>query len=374
MNTGRKIWILTALMLALALVMSGCSSTSEPEETEFVELPVLYSTGIDDDGYWKGVKAADYVDNFVYDGVSIPASVHEISDEEVESLMTTFLSGYLSRTQIMDRPVAEGDTVNIDFDGKMGTQVMDMGSTMEVGVDVKVDLTPDMDGSMEFLDVFVGQLVGTMPGETLEIPVTFPEDYYEEELRGQDCVFETTINYIVEQKELTDELVRENLSETKGWNTIAEMKEGIRASVRQSRIQEYIQEYITKQTLKAIPDAVYQYQVELVKNSFNDLADYLGMTPDEYVISYLSAENVDDAIEDQREDLEIETTFAVLVQYVAEQQGMTVTDADVEAYFAEHMWGTDSQMQIENYGMPYVKQSVLTQMVLDYMAEHAVLA
>ena len=55
-----------------------------------------------------------------------------------------------------------------------------------------------MIGSGNYIDDFEEQLIGAHPGDNVEVNVTFPEDYGNEELNGQDAVFEVTVNGIYE--------------------------------------------------------------------------------------------------------------------------------------------------------------------------------
>ncbi len=87
--------------------------------------------------------------------------------------------------------VEDGDTVNIDYVGTIDGVEFDGGSTNGAGTDLVI-------GSGRYIDDFEEQLIGAHPGDTVEVNVTFPEDYGNEELNGQDAVFEVTINGIYE--------------------------------------------------------------------------------------------------------------------------------------------------------------------------------
>ncbi len=87
--------------------------------------------------------------------------------------------------------VEDGDTVNIDYVGTIDGVEFDGGSTNGAGTDLVI-------GSGNYIDDFEEQLIGAHPGDTVEVSVTFPEDYGNEELNGQDAVFEVTVNGIYE--------------------------------------------------------------------------------------------------------------------------------------------------------------------------------
>lgn len=87
--------------------------------------------------------------------------------------------------------IENGDTVNIDYVGTVDGVEFDGGSTNGAGADLTI-------GSGRYIDDFEEQLIGSHPGDTVEVNVTFPEDYGNEELNGKDAVFEVVINGIYE--------------------------------------------------------------------------------------------------------------------------------------------------------------------------------
>lgn len=85
--------------------------------------------------------------------------------------------------------VEDGHTVNIDYIGTMDGEEFE--NTEGYGTDLTI-------GSGMYIDDFEEQLIGAHPGDTVEVNVTFPEDYGNEELNGKDAVFEVVINGIYE--------------------------------------------------------------------------------------------------------------------------------------------------------------------------------
>ena len=87
--------------------------------------------------------------------------------------------------------VKDGDTVNIDYVGKIDGTAFDGGSTEGNGTDLVI-------GSGTYIDNFEEQLIGAHPGDKVEVTVTFPDDYGAEELAGKEAVFDVTVNGIYE--------------------------------------------------------------------------------------------------------------------------------------------------------------------------------
>lgn len=87
--------------------------------------------------------------------------------------------------------VKDGDTVNIDYVGKIDGEAFDGGSTDGSGTDLVI-------GSGSYIDDFEDQLIGSHPGDKVEVTVTFPDDYQATDLAGKEAVFDVTVNGIYE--------------------------------------------------------------------------------------------------------------------------------------------------------------------------------
>lgn len=85
--------------------------------------------------------------------------------------------------------VEDGDTVNIDYVGSIDGIEFDGGNTQGNGTDLTI-------GSGRYIDVFEEQLIGAHPGDEVEVTVTFPDDYGNDELNGKEAVFDVTVNGI----------------------------------------------------------------------------------------------------------------------------------------------------------------------------------
>lgn len=85
--------------------------------------------------------------------------------------------------------VKDGDTVNIDYVGSIDGVEFEGGNTNNAGTDLTI-------GSGLYIDDFEEQLIGSHPGDTVNVTVTFPEDYQQEDLQGKEALFVVTVNGI----------------------------------------------------------------------------------------------------------------------------------------------------------------------------------
>ena len=361
-----SIFLVGTLSLAL---LTGCNTTPDAEttDTDTTASGASYSDTLDEDGYWKGIKALDYVELFDYQALKVPADAFEVADADVQAQIDQILAENPTRNQITDRAVADGDSVNIDYVGSIDGVPFDGGSTNGVGTNVTA-------GSTDYIDDFLIQIIGHMPGETMDVEVTFPEDYHAEDLKGKDAVFVTTINYINEEiaAELTDEFVAANFGLTDDWATVAELRDGLQKELQRQAIQTYVQDYILNSvTIKSMPEQMIAYQKESLLIQYEDYASSNG-TDVETVLSNEGYASMDAFFEENEAGILQDATFYLVIEALAEDMDISVTTEDVEAYFLKYIGDSDYSFYESMYGMPFLKNNVMVQLVLDYVIENAV--
>lgn len=129
-------------------------------------------------------------------GSSASSSVSESSDTTSDSSVsdssaTDTSSGSTAYSTDTSLTIEDGDTVNIDYVGSIDGVEFEGGSTNGAGTDLTI-------GSGLYIDDFEEQLIGAHPGDSVEVNVTFPDDYQQEDLQGKDALFQVTINGIYE--------------------------------------------------------------------------------------------------------------------------------------------------------------------------------
>ena len=347
----------------------GASHNSEAPQHALEDF--YFSEGMDENGFWQGINAIDYVDMFDYRALSIPTEVHVVPDSDVQEIINEMLQQHTSVAQIMDRAVENGDTVNIDFVGSADGVEFDGGSTMGMGTDVII-------GETQFIDDFLDQLIGHMPGTTVNVEVTFPDDYFEASLAGVDALFVTTINYIAGDEmvpELTDTFVRETFGHMDDTLvTVAALKEDIRNFIQTNAIMQYIGEYIMWEvTVHSIPPAVLEYFEQEFLLQYADQGMQFGVGLED-MVGMLGFESLEDFLEEMRPDIESNARFSLVLQAIAQDAGITVGTADVSQFFIENFDTDDFSMFEEFYGLPWLKQFIRNEKVLDLIKEYVVFA
>lgn len=346
--------ILVAALLTGALV--GCGDSQEESST------INFSVGLKEDGTMDGIDPADYVTPVEYESIQIPEADIAVSDEDLQSQIDSVLENYAETVQVTDRAVADGDTVNIDYVGRIDGVEFENGSTEGAGTSVTV-------GETQYIDDFIDQLVGHMPGETFDVNVTFPEDYGDESVNGKDAVFETTINYIEESElpELTDEFVAENLQESEGYTSVEDMQTKIRDDLYESNKQQYLYEYILNNSeYEELPSDFVDEQLTLQMRYVETQLESTGATLDEY-LEQSGYENEDELKESFRDSIEELVRYYLVCQTIFEEQNMEITDEDRQTFFDTD----DISQYTEYYGEGYVNRLVMDNKVMEYLSENA---
>lgn len=215
-----------------------------------------------------------------YKNLEVKAQSTEVTDEEVDAEIKKLQEQQAELVLKEDQPAAEGDTVVIDFEGKVDGVAFDGGK----GENYSLEL-----GSNTFIPGFEDQLVGHKAGETVEVNVTFPEEYHAEDLKGKDAVFETTIHEVKtkELPELDDEFAKDVDEEV---DTLVELKAKTRERLeaqKQNVAKEAIQEEVIDKAVEnaeigEIPGAMIEEDVHRQMDQYLAGLQQQGISADMY--------------------------------------------------------------------------------------------
>ncbi len=151
-----------------------------------------------------------------YKGLEVPKAEVSVSEEEIDAEIDRLVQRN-ARITTVERPVEDGDTAVIDFEGFVDGKAFDGGKGENYNLKI---------GSGSFIPGFEEQLIGLSAGEEKDVSVTFPEDYNAKELAGKPAVFKCKVHEVKQTilPEKDDEFVKD-VSEC---DTMAELREDIR--------------------------------------------------------------------------------------------------------------------------------------------------
>ena len=332
----------------------GESETASQSETEAPVStgPEDFSYGLLENGFVDGVTAMDYVEIPDFSKFTIKKSELEPSESEMDEPLSALLMEFSEHRT--DRPIEDGDYVNIDYSGKMDGVQFDGGTAQ--GADVTA-------GSQEFIDDFLTQIIGHMPGETMDVEVTFPDPYQNNpDFAGKDAVFTVTINYIHEKPEFTDEWVTEHLEDIREYfgNDKLEKAEDIRKMIYDyyydQNMSRKLYEFISAEVkAKEIPPIMLEMSEKMM--NIRMYMNY-GMTVQSFIdMGYVTEEELQTSYNE-------ESTAYLFYQAIAEKEGWT--DIKAEEY-TDLSGSEDIEGLISTYGRGYIARYVLNQRAMEHI-------
>ncbi len=373
MKKKTAVLILCALMAAGLAACGGSSgensssvsgeSTGTSTVSSSSQEDAIMSIPLEEGDDWK---LEDCIVLGDYKGLRLTKTVGQVTEEEVDS----YIQSQATAEEVTDENAAvqDGDTVNIDYVGKIDGKEFDGGSAQGSVLVI---------GSDTFIDGFEDGLIGMKKGETKDLNLTFPDDYGNTDVAGKAVVFTVTLNSISRAPEQDDAWVS---SYTDGKYTSmndyrAYMKESLQEGNDEAADQQLNSdawEQIEKTcTFLKLPKSYVEEGSEEFEKNVTSQAEQYNATLDDFITQNgLTAEEYKTRKEQYgRYTAESRLLLEALMQ--AEQltdDSQEYKDALAET---EKAWGMTEDALKEQYGEDTLKQYVETQMVLDKVIGYA---
>ncbi len=303
-----------------------------------------------------------------YKGVQVTKIDTSVSAEEVEQELNRERENNARTITVEDRPVADGDTAVIDYEGFVDGKPFEGGKAENHSLVI---------GSHSFIDTFEEQLVGKNTGDELEVHVTFPEEYHAAELAGKPAVFQVKINEIKakELPELDDEFAQD-VSE---FDTLEEYKDSLKkrlvdrkeASAKREKEEEAINKIIDKSKME-IPEAMLETQIDTMMNQFANQIAQQGLSLEQYMqFSGMTMANMQ---EQMKPDALKRIQTSLVLEQIAKEENIQISEEEVEAEFARmaEMYGMEAEQikTIMGGEVEGMKKDLAVQKAVDLIMEN----
>lgn len=376
----KKRAIMISMLLVMALSVTGCSQktatkdkdtkteeTAKTDDAEETESDNTEDTSEDTPTtaeLMAGIDVEKCVTLGDYKGVTVEKTIQSVTDEDVQNEIDNALANYPVE---VDQAAKEGDTVNIDYVGKIDGEEFDGGS--DQGADLKL-------GSGKFIDGFEDGLIGARKGETRTLSLTFPEDYTQD-LAGKAVEFTVTVNAVKEPlSEPTDQWVADNIE---GYDNIADYKAGIRSEQEESNEQTAENQVryaawtqvIDNCTINEYPETLVEVGKKLYEQQVETYAKYAGMELDAYIESSgLTQEEYQSNMEEYGKNVAAQ---ALVCQAICDKEGFAIGDDDYQKALQDMLteYGCTEDELIQTYGQDNVEQSIMLNRVSNLILENA---
>lgn len=375
----KKLMLLLCTVCAVTL-LGGCGtgnkntggkkeSTEKTEKTEEKDDSEKEKASIE-------YNVDDYVELGEYKGLEVSLGTYEVKDEDVKSRIESILTSYPVYEDLDKDTVEDGDFVNIDYEGIKDGEAFNGGTAEGAVLEI---------GSNSFIDGFEEGLIGKKVGEKTDLNLTFPEDYQNEELAGQEVVFHVTVNKIVSKTDMTydqmdDAFVAENMS-SQGYNNVEEFEKGVREQMEQdneSRKKVETQAAVLQKLrevckVNGFPEGLLEQKIEEYMERFeNNMATSYGMKLEDYLQATGTTE---EAFNEQVKQLMAESLEGDLIlEAIAGKEHVETEEKEYEAYkksVVEEYGYASEEALVEQYGEEYIKSIYENEQVLNMVIEQA---
>jgi len=309
-----------------------------------------------------------------YKEISLKKEVEEVADSEVQERIDAMREQQADFEDVEDRPVSRGDMAQIDFIGKMD------GTPLEEKVPEAKGLGEGKDFWLQASDeAFIPELglalAGLSVGDEESVPVTFGEDFVVEELRGEAVTFDVTVK-AVRARTLPE--MDEKFFEGFGVKDEEEFTERIKESLvtekerdADGKLRQSIEKLLLEKTSFDLPESMVaeasQQQVQRIAG------DLQRQGQDESALM----EKKDEILESANQAAEHQVRLRLILQTIAEQEDITVSDSELEREitmlaYAYSMQPDELKKRMkENNQMEGLRGDVICRKVVDYIKEHA---
>ncbi len=325
------------------------------------------------------VDYSKYINLGQYVGLTVPVEEVSVTDDEVQKAIDAKLEAAVTFEEV-DRAAEKGDTVNIDYVGKYAADGSEFAGGSAQGSDLEL-------GSGSFIPGFEEGLIGAVKGQTLDLNLTFPEDYQNTLMAGAEVIFTVTVNAVKEPvtPELNVEFVQKN-SEVK---TVEEYRKLIydqlladKQAEAEAKREDAAWNLIIESTeILDYPETELNKQIENVRA---DLSSYYGMAYEDLVTSYtsyagISADEFENMVKDQAK---YELEYKMITYSIAKAEGISWTqdeyDEQVNLFLANsgslsiESFEDKYQMDFEETYRQRIIDSIIHNKVTDFIMANTV--
>jgi trigger factor len=301
--------------------------------------------------------------------------VIETTDEpKVDKVIEELRDQNASLSPVEERGAKKGDYAVIKYVGTRDGTPFEGGSAERM---------PLIIGEDRLIPGFEDELVGLAIGDTKGFVITFPAEYGEESLAGQLAHFE------VEVRELREKILPEaddDFARSMGdFTDLANLREEVAKRLARNALDkarhgfsDQIIEYAVANSTIDLPDVLIELEVEVMHDEFRSALVRQGISEEAY--TKVSGKSHEDLHADFRPDAEKRVKVLLVLSRIAEVEGLTIDDADIEAEIARGRDRYASDPKLTRYfeserGRNYIRSTlrrsrVVEKLVDDWLAAH----
>ncbi len=303
-----------------------------------------------------------------YIGLNIEGKKESPKEEEVEERLKGLQNLHAQlRTVPEPRPIQSGDHVIIDYEARMDNKPLEEGKAVDFTVEV---------GSGRFIPALEEKLVGLNLEEEKEIEVPFPEDYGYKKWAGK------TVSFLVKVKEIKEKvfppLDDEFAKDLGDYASLEDLKAKLKEEIEKEKeliLDRQLKDQMIEQLIRAnsfeIPESMV---VEQAKALVSDTK--LRLASQGIALKNLNIPE-EKLQEDYREVAQKQVRTYLILEKIAAQEGITVTDEEADERLQSISERTHQKFDVvkryyeKNGLIPELKTGILTDKTLNLLLEKA---
>ncbi|HLO01906.1 MAG TPA: trigger factor [Symbiobacteriaceae bacterium] len=288
-----------------------------------------------------------------------------VTEEDVNAQLESLRDRLATLVPDEEGTVEKGSHTVIDFEGFLGETPFEGGKAESYPLEV---------GSGTFIPGFEDQLVGAKVGENVNVNITFPEDYQAEHLRGQNALFKVTVREL-KKKELP-ELNDAFAAEVSRHATLEELRKDVEARLGEQAKQNAVRalqneliEQIVAGAEVEVPEALAHRKEHEMVEEFAQNLEQQGFNME--IWEQVTGKTHADLHKEFHEQAVKRVKTELVMAAVAKHEGLTVSDAELEAEFEQMLAQFPAQKAEitklrgnDNYRV-YLKDQILSRKTLD---------
>ncbi len=303
-----------------------------------------------------------------YLGLNIEGKKEEVKDEEVEERLKGLQNLHANLKTIQEaRPIQNGDFVIVDYEARMDGKPLEEGKATDFTVEV---------GSGRFIPAFEEKLIGLRLEEEREIEVFFPEDYGYKKWAGKTISFHVKIKEIKEKilPTLDDEFAKD----LGDYSSLEELKVKLKQEIEREKqlafdrqLKDQMVDQLLQKNTFEVPESLVEEQAKALVSDTKLRLAAQGIKIDALGISEEKLQ------EDYRETAMKQVRTFLVLEKIAGQEGISVTDEEVENRLREVSERTRQKLDVvkryyeKNELIPEVKAGIINENTLNFLLEKA---
>lgn len=319
---------------------------------------------------YVGLQDLD-IDTYVtladYKNMKVSAVRPSVDDEGI----TEYINTELLVGNITNRAVQEGDVADIDYVGKKDGVAFEGGTASGYQLEI---------GSGSFIPGFEEGLVGVMPGETVDLNLTFPENYRgSAELAGQEVVFTVTVNGIKGSADYGTVTPEEMENMGLSYRTKEEVWDAGKAAVEKNSEEVFaansrnavVQKVVEESTVQSVPEYLVEEEEQNYNLYMESFLKALNMDLESFVTSMygMTMEQYNAELKEMCSDT---IRQYMVMEAVARAEGIEVTDEMISERADEEAAGygyASGEELVSEVGFTTYRMSILQDRVVERLME-----